>query len=49
MNRQINQNRAFFVTENFRQEPIKLTVARPNYVGYAVDLIRNFFACLIGR
>ncbi len=39
MNRQINQTRAFFVTENFRQEPIKLTVARPNYLAYAGVLL----------
>ena len=39
MNRQINQTRAFFDTENFRQEPIKLTVARPNYLAYAFGFI----------
>jgi hypothetical protein len=39
MNRQISQNRAFIATENFRQEPIKMTVAHPNYLAYAFDFI----------
>lgn len=41
MNRQINQSRAFIATENFRQEPIKMTVARPNYLAYAFDFFRR--------
>lgn len=39
MTNQISQSRAFIATENFRQEPIKMTVARPNYLAYAFAFI----------
>ena len=43
MTNQISQSRSFVATERFTQRPIKLTVARPNYLRYALDNFLRLF------